>query len=397
MHTWQPQEQRKRSVGNTLWSTWSMDLYNHRPIYNNPCAWFVRKTFLMDQWSHLGFSNIYRRFIPINLVKNWRSFLSLWDQFLKRKTMNMFTSSSKNSDDGLMASYNISLLIAKAGKPHIIGEELSLPAVKEVIKTVLHKSPEQVIKSIPLSDNSVQRKVDKMAENVEESLSKMFMTNEFSLQLDESTLPRNKSLLLANVRFIKGWSLCQELLFAHLLETDTKGESVYRAVEDYFQKKSIQLTNIITCATDGAPSMVGRHRGFLSYLKKVVLKVLTVHCVIHRQHLLAKNLSEKLHESLSTVITAVNKIRVNALNSRLFHQLCIENEDFQCLLLHTEVRWLSKGNCLKRFYTLFNSVLDFFSQESKPELYDKLKSSKTDIAYLTEMFSKFNEVNLQLH
>ena len=52
--------------------------------------------------------------------------------------MNMFTSSSKNSDGDLKASYNISLLIAKAGKPHTIGEELILPAVKEVIKTVLH-------------------------------------------------------------------------------------------------------------------------------------------------------------------------------------------------------------------------------------------------------------------
>ena len=207
-----------------------------------------------------------------------------------------------------------------------------------------------------------------MAENVKETLSKMLITTEFSLQLDEYTLPRNKSLLLAYVHFIKGGSLYQELLFAHLLETDTKGESVYRAVEDYFQKKSIQLTNIISCATDGALSMVGRHCGFLSYLKKAVLKVLTVHCVIHRQHLVAKNLSEKLHESLSTVFTAVNKIKVNALNSRLFHQLCIENDkDFQCLLLHTEVRWLSKGNCLKRFYILFNSILDFF-QESKPEL-----------------------------
>ena len=75
--------------------------------------------------------------------------------------MNMFTSSSKNLDDGLKTSYKISLLIAKAGKPHTIGEELILPAVKEVIKTVLHKSPEQVIKSIPLSDNSVQRSVNK--------------------------------------------------------------------------------------------------------------------------------------------------------------------------------------------------------------------------------------------
>ena len=148
----------------------------------------------------------------------------------------MFTSSSKNSDDGLKASYNISLLIAKAGKPHTIGEELILPAVKEVIKTALHKSPEQVIKSIPLSDNPVQRRVDKMAENLEETLSKMLMATEFSLQLDESTLPGNESLLLAYVRFIKGWSLCQELLSARL-ETDTKGESVYRAVEDYSQKK----------------------------------------------------------------------------------------------------------------------------------------------------------------
>ena len=251
---------------------------------------------------------------PDKTGKTLAFFQSLRDQFLKRKTMNKFTSSLKNSDDGLKASYNISLLIAKTGKSHTIWEELILPAVKEVIKTVLHKSPEQVIKSIPLSDNSVQRRVDKMAENIEETLSKMLMTTEFSLQLDEFTLPGNESLLLAYVR------------------------------------------------------------------------------------LLAKNLSEKLHESLLTVITAVNKIKANVLNSQLFHQLCIENdEDFQCLLLHTEVRWLSKGNCLKKFYTLFNSVLDFF-QESNPELYDKLKSSKTDIAYLTEMFSKFNEVNLaELH
>ena len=87
---------------------------------------------------------------PDKSGKTLAFFHSLRDQFLKRKTMNMFTSSLKNSDDGLKASYNISLLIAKTGKPHTIGEELIVPAVKEVIKTVLHKS-EQVIKSIPLS------------------------------------------------------------------------------------------------------------------------------------------------------------------------------------------------------------------------------------------------------
>ncbi|GBP07093.1 TBC1 domain family member 19 [Eumeta japonica] len=47
----------------------------------------------------------------------------------------------------------------------------------------------------------------------------------------------------------------------------------------------------------------------------------------------------------------VNEIRSNPLNTRLFAQLCNENdEDFQRLLLHTEVRWVSKGACLSRFY-----------------------------------------------
>ena len=127
------------------------------------------------------------------------------------------------------------------------------------------------------------------------------------------------------------------------------------------RKKAFHLQT--SRATDSAPSMVGPHRGFLSYLKNAIPKVIAVHCVIHWQHLVAKKLSEKLHESLSTVIIAVNKIKVNALNSRLFHQLCIENdEDFQWLLIHREIWWLSKGNCLKRFYTLFNSVLDFLSR-----------------------------------
>ena len=91
----------------------------------------------------------------------------------------------------------------------------------------MHKSPEQVIKSIPLSDDSVQRRADRIAANIKETLIYMLMTTEFSLQLNKPTLPGNQSLLLAYVRFIKDGSLCQELLFACLLETDTNGDSVY--------------------------------------------------------------------------------------------------------------------------------------------------------------------------
>jgi len=50
--------------------------------------------------------------------------------------------------DGLFASYNISLMIAKSGKPHTIGEELIIPAISEVIRTVLHKPASDIIKKI---------------------------------------------------------------------------------------------------------------------------------------------------------------------------------------------------------------------------------------------------------
>lgn len=198
------------------------------------------------------------------------------------------------------------------------------------------------------------------------------------------------------VRFIKDESICQGLLFARTLETDTKGKSVFGVLEHYFEEKGIPLNNILSVATDGAPAMVGRHRGFISYLKRAVPNVVAVHCVIHRQHLVAKHLSDRLHRSLQHVITAVNRIRSNALDDRLFRKLCDENdEDFNRLLLHTEVRWLSNGTCLKRFFELFEAVTKFF--ESKDDLFRvNLLKFKSDIAYLTDLYNKFNETNLQL-
>ena len=61
----------------------------------------------------------------------------------------------------------------------------------------------------------------------------------------------------------------------------------------------------------------------------------------------------------------------------------------------TEVRWLSKDHCLRRFYSLFVTV-DEFLQDSNSVLCDELKDIKHDIAYLSDIFTKFNEINLHL-
>ena len=189
-----------------------------------------------------------------------------------------------------------------------------------------------------------------MITNVHDKLCTLLRSKEFSLQLDEATLPDNESLLLSYVRYIEEENVHQELLFSAKMDIDTKGQSIFQKVEDFFRAKNIPLTSILTCATDGAPSMVGRYRGFTSLLKSAAPNVISIHCVIHRQHLVAKRLSGQLHASLKTVVAAVNKIKSRSLNSRLFRRLFLGMREVvcspNCMLGHKMLTVYLRSGCL---------------------------------------------------
>ena len=123
---------------------------------------------------------------------------------------------------------------------------------------------------------------------------------------------------MAYVRYIAYRNIIEELLFCKCLETDTIGQTIFQTLSDYLQNKSISFTNIMACAADGAPAMVGRYRPFSSLLKEKKYNLFTVHCVLPRQHLVAKRLSPRLQESLGVTVEAINKIKANAKNDRLF-------------------------------------------------------------------------------
>ena len=63
--------------------------------------------------------------------------------------------------------------------------------------------------------------------------------------------------------------------------------------------------------------------------------------------------------------------------------------------MHTEVRWLSKRNCLERLLAVFNSGIDFFSEKDKV-LADNLVKRKIDNAYMSDLYGKFNHLNKTL-
>ena len=65
--------------------------------------------------------------------------------------------------------------------------------------------------------------------------------------------------------------------------------------------------HLIGIETDGA--RIGKYRGLIAYFKDLNPKIFTIYNVIHRQHLVVKNLSNRLNNSLNLVIKAVKKIK----------------------------------------------------------------------------------------
>ncbi|XP_068241809.1 SCAN domain-containing protein 3-like [Palaemon carinicauda] len=249
---------------------------------------------------------------PLDFIKKLR------DEFQGRMTLNhMFTQKVAKVDIGMLASYKRANLVAKAGKPHPIDESLIMLAVAVVLSTVMNQSPQEVTSVIPLSNSSVSRHIDERATDVENQKVSKLQVNEFSLQLDGSTLTDNSALLVAFLRFLD----------------------------------------------------------------------------IH-EHLVAKNLAGRLHETLRHVIKAVNLIRNSVPKDRLFQQLCEKNNDeFEKFVLHTEVRWLSKDNCLNRFVAHWCRLISCFSGT---ELGQKLVDAKSDILYLSDIFENVNVLNKEL-
>jgi len=56
--------------------------------------------------------------------------------------------------------------------------------------------------------------------------------------------------------------------------------------------------------------------------------MLAVHCFIHRENVVAKNVAPKLHEILHSVIKCINSIKANAKAERLFQRFWEANHAY---------------------------------------------------------------------
>lgn len=300
----------------------------------------------------------------------------------------------------LRASYAISFQICKQKKPFSIGANLVKPCILAAAEEVLDAQAVQKLTAIPLSNDIVQQRSLDMAMDVEQQLvEEVKKSKYFAIQLDESTDVSNCAILLCYVRYKGEEDFKEELFCCISLPSKTTGSEIFRSLNEYFYEHGIDWENCVGICTDGAASMTGCRAGVVARIKEVGHKeMLSTHCIIHREHLSAKKLSSELRNVLNITVKIVNEIRSRALNSRLFKLLCESmDSQHQHLLLHAEVRWLSRGRVLSRLFELRKEAKQFLQEANSPLtefLVDEMWISK--LAYLVDIFGRLNELNISL-
>lgn len=96
---------------------------------------------------------------------------------------------------------------------------------------------------------------------------------------------------------------------------------------------------------------------------------------------------------MQKVVHVVDYIVSRALNHRQFRQSDTEYRD---LVMHSEVRWLSRGKVLERFLSLLPEICTFLDSKGKhqPELKDP--DWIVQLALFTDITCHLNTLNLQL-
>ncbi|XP_077150810.1 SCAN domain-containing protein 3-like [Ranitomeya variabilis] len=300
----------------------------------------------------------------------------------------------------LRASFLVANRIAKAKKPFTIGEELILPAAKDICQELLGEAAVKKVAQVPLSASTVTvtRRINEIAEDIEvQLLERINASPWYAIQVDESTDVDNKAMMLVYVRYIFQEDVHEDMLCALLLPANTTGAELFKSLDDYISG-NINWSFCVGICTDGAAAMTGRLSGLTTRVKEFASECESTHCVIHREMLASRKMSPELNSVLQDVIKVINHIKTHALNSRLFEQLCEEMDaDHKRLLLHTEVRWLSKGRALARVFELRDPLYRFLLEKKSPlAAHFSSKEWVTKLAYLCDIFNFLNELNLSL-
>lgn len=320
------------------------------------------------------------------------------EQSLKRQ-QSVYQRVHEASDTAVRASYRIAREIAVSSKPFSEGDFIK----KCMMMAAEDICPEKrrSFANISLSRNTVAERINELSENLNSQLKeKVAKFVAFSVAIDESTDITDIAQLAVFIRGVdENMQVTEEFVELVPMKGTTTGDDIFVSLTGALDRIGVDWKKTVSLTTDGASQMVGRKAGVTAKLKEKLLtlnsdhQIHSVHCIIHREVLCSKIL--KMDHVMDVVVKAVNFIRARGLNHRQFNCL-LEETHSHGLPYHTDVRWLSRGIVLKRFYELRSEIQSFMHNKGRnvQELkdYDWLQ----DLAFMVDMTEHLNLLNTRL-
>jgi hypothetical protein len=275
----------------------------------------------------------------------------------------MFVKRAAVAEAATEASYKIAWQMATARKPFLDGE-LIKRCLNVACETMYPDKPDikKQMNKIALHRNTVARRIKDASLDIERQIKYDLNSCEyFSLALDESTDAGDTAQLAVFIRFIlNDFTIKEELLGLIGIKETATGRDIKSAVVRLLETCDISPNKLCAITTDGAPAMCGRNNGAIALLRQEpgYPDFLSYHCIIHEQALSSKQLAMK--NVMSIVVEIVCFIRARSLNHRQFKMLLEELESTKTdVLLHSQVRWLSRGKVLVCFCELLQKLESF--------------------------------------
>ncbi|KAL4148669.1 hypothetical protein QTP88_002841 [Uroleucon formosanum] len=314
------------------------------------------------------------------------------------KQSSSFVKQTSVPSKALLASYKVAFRIAQCKKPHTIAEELILPSAIDMVSTLIGESVANQLKNIPMSNNTISRRIQDISDNINDQLIDKLRNKNFAIQLDEATDNNKDAYLICYVRFMDGVDIIEELLFCKFILSGTKAKDLFDITNNFMDHNNIKWENCLGVCTDGARAMSGQYGGLQALIRQKAPEMIWTHCLIHREALASQNISCSLNCVLEIVIKVVNYVKTRPVKARFFQKLCEEmGAEHTTLLFYCNSRWLSKGNVLSRVFELRQELYSYLNEES----YNNSKMFVDSdfvikLVYLCDIFEKLNSLNTSL-
>ena len=180
------------------------------------------------------------------------------------------------------------------------------------------------LKDVPLSNNTICRRVEDMGVDISDQLICRLKDNEFAIQLHEATFGGRDAYLICYVRYLfqAEKRIVEDILFCKPLELRCRGVDMFHIIDDFFSQNGLQWQNVVGICTDGARSMSGKYNGLQGLIRECAPQAKWTHCMLHHEALASQCFSVELNQVVEEIVKVINFVKTSGVRSRIFSKLC---------------------------------------------------------------------------